>query len=60
MEFTVTIRLGNAEMRTGPDISEALQSVCAQLEDIEEPYLTSRRIKDANGARVGSWGFTEE
>ena len=56
--FTVSIELGNAAMRTGEDVAEALESVARQMRDRvgDRPpeRLDRGRVRDSNGDTVGT------
>lgn len=59
--FTVTIKLGNAEMRTGGNVAEALREVADRLDtywlfdEIGGWDGLSGGIMDINGNTVGRW-----
>lgn len=60
--FTLTIKLGNAEMQTGDDVAEALRSVAESLDgwdtSLEESWASPRVIRDLNGNQVGTWAVS--
>jgi hypothetical protein len=65
--FTVDIRLGNAAMRSGSDVAEALRHVAKRVEDRgdfidDENDLiesSSGSFMDLNGATVGRWEVSD-
>jgi hypothetical protein len=48
--FTLTIKLGNSAMQSGPDVAAALRDVA---ERIENGLEARGAIRDANGNTVG-------
>ncbi|HEY3435502.1 MAG TPA: hypothetical protein VGK41_07590, partial [Solirubrobacterales bacterium] len=50
-DFTLSISLGNAEMKTGEHVAEAVRTVAQDLAD----GSTDGNVFDVNGNRVGSW-----
>lgn len=62
MKFTLTIKLGNAEMVSGQHVAAALREVAGRVEmqgddelESSDAYDRSGRIRDANGNTVGTW-----
>ena len=51
--FKLTIRLGNAEMQDGQDISDMFDDVAADL----SAGRTRGSVKDVNGNTVGEWSL---
>ena len=57
----ITIRLGNAEMQTGENIADALETIAARLrefygsDDLREWHNLSGGVLDLNGNHVGRW-----
>jgi len=51
--FKLTIRLGNAEMQDGQDISDVFDDVAADL----SAGRTRGCVKDVNGNTVGEWSL---
>lgn len=61
MEFTLSIRLGNAAMQTPADIALALRETADKIADpmLRDTYAEATpyagRIRDVNGNTVGEW-----
>ena len=53
--FTIDIQMSNDAVQTGEDIAEILRIVLTQVEQQSE----GRAIFDANGNKVGTWGYSE-
>lgn len=51
-DFTLRITLGNAAMRDGYDVAEALRVVADKVEEGHEDGI----IRDVNGNTVGTFG----
>jgi hypothetical protein len=56
-QFTLTIDLGNASMRTGHDIAHALAKVATLIEERVDGNIAAGSIMDANGNKVGRWAL---
>lgn len=59
--LSLTIRLGNAEMKNGQDVAAALEKVADRLrefygaDDLGEWHNLNGGVLDANGNHVGRW-----
>lgn len=57
MKFVLKIELGNDAMQTPNDVADALRKLATRLQDCiwSGDPTALERIRDANGATVGSW-----
>jgi hypothetical protein len=60
-QFTLTIEMGNAAMRSYADIAQATRRIFADFASRGEELLQddAGRIYDANGNKVGTWSSDE-
>lgn len=56
--FSLDIDLGNAAMQSPEDVADALRATADKL-DAAAGYVGEGAIHDANGNRVGGWGFDQ-
>lgn len=57
--FTLSIKMGNAEVQTVADVGHLLEKIARRMGEGMYENSLQAAFMDANGNRVGSWAITE-